>query len=205
MTRILLALSVAATLILGLTPPASSQEVRRPAPIMAAAGPHDIVWANLSNATVDTGNTLLTSAGSWNNGGSSSESLASGVAGYVELTPVGDENPGPSRPRMFGLGPTNVGENYARINFAAYLEPTSGVGGDIHYSSAGSISGVVGTYGTGDTIRIEKTSAGVVTLVRNGIVIHTFSTSASTELYANVTAFSSAVRVENIILSEDFH
>lgn len=180
---------------------AYSQEVRRPVPIVAAPGPHNVVWANLTNATVDTGNTLLTSAGSWNNGGSSSESLPNGVAGYVELTVASDAC---NCYRMFGLGQTGTGSGYSRIDFAFYLETNSSGGGLLHYSESASISGAIDTYSIGDVLRVERNDAGVVTYLKNGAVIWTSGSTSSTSLYANGSTFNSSVHLENISLSGGF-
>ncbi len=181
---------------------ANSQEVRRPVPIAAAAGPHNIIWANLSNASVDAGNTLLTSAGSWNNGGSSSESLPNGVAGYVEVTVTNDAC---ACYRMFGLGQTGTGSGYSRIDFAFYMETDNSGGGLLHYSESGSISGVLDTYNVGDVLRVEKDLAGGVTYVKNGTVVWTSSTTAGTTLYANGSTFNSTIHLENLTLSGGFH
>lgn len=181
---------------------AHSQEVRRPLPIVAAPGPHDIVWTNLSNATVDTGNTLLTSAGSWNSGGSSSESLPNGVAGYVELTVASDAC---ACYRMFGLGQTGTGTGFSRIDFAFYLETNSSGGGLLHYAESGSISAVLDTYIVGDVLRVEKDVAGAVRYVKNGAVIWTSTSTANTQLYGNGSTFNTTVHLENISLSGGFH
>jgi hypothetical protein len=143
--------------------------------------------------------------GSWGGGASSSEILSNGVAGYVEVTVTGDESIPISRVRMFGLGTTNTGGGYSRINFAAYLEPTSGGGGDLHYSESGSISGVIGSYVTGDVIRVEKDAGGTVTYKKNGSVWYTSGTTASTDLYANAACGNNSAYTEDLTLSGAFH
>jgi hypothetical protein len=169
---------------------------------VATATPHSITWANLTNATVDTGNTLLTSAGSWNNGGSSSESLAIGTAGYIELTVAGDAC---TCYRMFGLGQTGTGSGYSRINFALYMETNSSGGGLLHYAASGSISGASVSYSVGDVLRVEKDVAGGVSYLKNGIVIWTSATTASTALYVNGSTGNSIVHLENVTVSGGFH
>lgn len=167
---------------------------------------HDIVWANLTNASVIGGNQLEMSADGWTGGGSSSESLAVSDGGYIANVIVDPQTTPVARQRMFGFGATNIGGGFGRINFAAYLEPPNGASVEIKTSASGAIDGTVrGVAVADDEVRLVVDSFGVVTITLNGDVIYTFGATASGVLYANGACFNNGAALENLRLSGTFH
>lgn len=207
MRRTFLALLFALVCLTAFHAPASGQEVRRPVAIVSATGsPHDVVWANLTSATVAGGNQLTMTTGGWGGGASSAELLSNGVAGSVKITvTLAGENSPVARQRMIGLGTTNTGGGFSRIEFAVYIQPSTGSGGDIQPSASGSIGAAVDTYTQGDEIEIAKSAGGTVTIKKNGSVVYTFGSTASTDLYANGACFNNTAYLENVTLSAAFH
>lgn len=162
----------------------------------SAAGPHDIVWANLTHLSVVTGNEVTASGGddNWNPGASSTESISGD--GYLEITVVYNASP---TNRMFGLGTLNTGGSYPRIDYAIFLFN----GTDIYVFENGNSRGGIGSFTIGDVLRVQKTGS-TVTYKKNGTVIYTSGVSSSTVLYANATVQLNGRTQENITLGPTF-
>jgi hypothetical protein len=173
-----------------------AQEIRRNLAIANASGPHNIVWNGIVDSTVGSGNSLVsntTIGGDWTPGASSTESISG--AGYVELT-VGAAD----HFRIFGVGSTNGGGGYTRIDFAMSL-----IGGTLFVFEGGANVSTIGTYSVGDLLRVERISGGVVKYKVNGVIVYTSGTTNSGNLYANGTVRDVNASLENLILSGDFH
>ncbi|TNF25669.1 MAG: DUF4215 domain-containing protein [Deltaproteobacteria bacterium] len=123
------------------------------------------LWQNGQNVTIsDAGATLTrdtTAGSSWNGGASTIDYIKCG-RGYVQATATET-----TTDRAFGLGFPDTTTSYSDIDYAFYLGP----GGTLYVHESGTNLGVVGTYQTGDTLRIEV-DAPVVRYLQNGLEVY---------------------------------
>jgi len=144
------------------------------------------VWQSAQNVDVSADARTLTrdvSAGNaWNGGASTTDYIKCG-RGYVEA--VATEL---TTDRAFGLGWPDTTTSYTDIDYAFYLGP----GGALYIHESGANLGVVGTYETGDVLRIEV-DAPTVRYLHEGVEVWTSTDAANLiEDYRLHTAFYTA-------------
>ncbi|MEO5951575.1 MAG: hypothetical protein ABIQ44_03815, partial [Chloroflexia bacterium] len=107
-------------------------------------GCEPVLWTDGVNVNVS-GNTITKNAGGlgWNAGAVSSQALQSGD-GYVQMTATSGSN------LMFGLGNTDTNQSYNDIEFALYVYQD----GSLYVFESGTNKGLVGTYTTGDALKV---------------------------------------------------
>lgn len=128
-------------------------------------------WTNVVGASANDNDLIKTAPQTaWNAGASSVESIPGD--GSVEFTTLET-----NKAKMAGLNEADGGTGYAEIDFALYLKDTGKVG----VYEGGVSKGSFGAYVAGDVFRINV-DAGVVTYYRNGGLLYTSLTAASSPL-----------------------
>jgi hypothetical protein len=172
------------------------QDVRRPCAIVGSgSSPHAIVWTNLVDASVGVGNTLEPSAGTYTAGGSSTHQLDASTDGYVEI--VVAQTVGFNR--GFGLGTTNTGGGFARIEFCFVC-----FGGTLYVFESGANIATIGSVTLTDVLRINRAAGGTVIYKVNGSTVHTSGSTNTGVLYGNAYGEGVGHIMENIVLSATF-
>ncbi len=129
----------------------------------------NVTWTNAVGVSVNGNSLTKTAAINWNNSGASSTQAIVSGDGYMEFT--ASET---TTSRMIGLSRGDTNQDYADIDFAAYLDAHN-----VCVYEAGTARGCFGSFVAGDTIRVAVES-GVVKYRKNGTL---FYTSGITPLY----------------------
>ena len=120
--------------------------------------------------SANAGSLTKTAVAGWGNAGAdSTKSLTSGD-GYVEFT--ASEN---NTYRLIGLSNGDSNQAYEDIDFAI----DAAAGGELRLYEKGVYRGTVGSYATGDRLRIAV-QAGVVKYLKNGVVLFNSPVTPST-------------------------
>src|SRR5207253_6409319 len=104
----------------------------------------NVSWTNPVGVSVSGNSLTKTAADGWNAGAASTQAIASGD-GYVEFT-ASETN----TYRMIGLSHGDSDQGYQDIDFAFYV----GAGQYLCLYEAGVSRGCVGSYNSGDTLRV---------------------------------------------------
>ncbi|MBL0745584.1 DUF6443 domain-containing protein [Chryseolinea lacunae] len=145
-----------------------------------------ISWKNLVNASVE-GNKIVKRGGAantWDASAVSNESLPANTNGFLEISASEEWNY-----RMFGLGTTNPNGNPALVNYGLILQG----GGNLVKAEAG-IYTAVGTYCSGDTLRIERIG-NQITYKKNGVALAPSTTGSTTSLNAVAVLYSGTASI----------
>jgi hypothetical protein len=122
----------------------------------------DVVWTNLVGVTAAGNDLTKTAAAGWNAGAASTRGISAGE-GYVEF--AASET---TKGRMLGLSNADANPTTADISYALYLKSN----GTLSVYESGVERSLVGSYATGDTLRVAV-EAGVVKYRRNGTLLYT--------------------------------
>jgi RHS repeat-associated protein len=140
----------------------------------------DIAWKNLVGVAVQ-GNKIASTVAGWGNAGASSrQQLAAGQDGWMEF--IASETSGN---RMLGLSSSDLNANYTSISYALYLNA-----GTLYVYENGTNRGSIGTFASGDVLRIQRTGT-IVKYYRNGILKYTSTVASSTVLMADAAIYNS--------------
>jgi RHS repeat-associated protein len=155
-----------------------------------SSGPQPVTWTNAVGVTVN-GNSLTATGNGWNTAGaSSSQSIASGD-GYVGFTASETTSY-----RLIGLSQGDTNQNYDDIDFAIYLTP----GGTLSGYQGSTHLGTLGTYTTGDVLRVAV-EGGVVKYKKNGSVFYTSSVAPSYPLLVDTSLYNYGSTLTNVVIS----
>jgi YD repeat-containing protein len=155
-------------------------------------GAQNVTWTNAVGVTVN-GNNLTSTGNGWNTAGAvSTQTIASG-AGYMEFT--ASET---TMYRLIGLSNGDTNQNYDDIDFAFYLQPNGTLSG---YRGA-TYLGQLGSYATGDVLRIEVAQAGAVTYKKNGSVVYTTPSevTATYPLLVDTSLYNYGCTLTNVVI-----
>ena len=154
--------------------------------------PQSVVWTAGVGVLVSGADLTKTGGAGWNAGAVSVQQIASGD-GYVEIT-ASETN----TYRMVGLSHGDDGQSFPDIDFALYLTG----GASLSVYEGGINRGPVGTYATGDVLRVAL-EGGVVRYYRNGVLTYTSSGTPTYPLLADTSLHSpGATLTDATILSE---
>jgi alpha-tubulin suppressor-like RCC1 family protein len=144
-----------------------------------------LVWTS-AIGTALRGNTILkTDTDGWNAGASTTNTIASGD-GWVEFSATETNTL-----RVAGL----KNANSSSIDFGIVLYAS----GQVQAFEAGSPVGPLGSYASGDRLRVEI-QYGVVRYVRNGFVLYTSTLTPSYPLYVQAYLYSAGATVADLAL-----
>ena len=151
----------------------------------------DVVWIN--SVGMQTATNVLTKTATstdWDAGTVSTRAINSG---YVEAT-ASETN----TYRMIGLSHGDSSASYTDIDFAAYLVP----GGSLHVYEKGNYRGQIGSYATGDRVRVGL-EAGVVKYYKNGTLLYTSAVSPELPLRIDSSFYQPGSGLLNVVLVGD--
>ena len=150
----------------------------------------NVVWTSGTNVST-TNNDISKNAGgnSWNAGASSTASVFD--YGWVE-TVVNETN----RDRMFGLSTTDTDADYTTIQYAVHLRSN----GNLRIYESGSNRGDVGSYSSGDVIRI-KVDNGQVKYYRNSTLVYNSNVTPTLPLIVDVSLYNVSATLENVVIA----
>src|ERR1044072_6822221 len=155
-----------------------------------ATGPQNVTWTNATGVSISGNSLTKTAVDDWYNCRASSTQSLSAGDGYVEFT--ASEN---NTYRMVGLGEYGTGSfTYSNLRYMFYL-----AGGVLSVDEYGSATNV-GTYATGDTLRVGI-EAGVVKYRKNGTVVYTSPLAPVYPLYADATLYTNGSTLSNVKFS----
>ena len=151
----------------------------------------DVVWINPVGVQAAANGLAKTATGTgWDAGAASTRAINSG---YVEAT-ASETN----TYRMIGLSHGDSSTSYTDIDFAAYLVAD----GSIHVYESGAYRGQIGTYATGDRLRVAL-EAGVVKYYKNGTLLYTSAVSPELPLRTDSSFYAPGSSVLNVVLVGD--
>jgi alpha-tubulin suppressor-like RCC1 family protein len=151
----------------------------------------DVVWIHPAGVQVAAnGLTKTATSTAWDAGAVSTRAINSG---YVEATASQTNTY-----RMIGVSHGDSSTSYTDIDFAVYLV----IDGTIHVYEAGAYRGPVGTYATGDRVRVAL-EAGVVKYYKNGTLLYTSAVSPVLPLRVDSSFYHSRSSVLNVVLVGD--
>ena len=155
------------------------------------SGPQPVSWTNTIGVTANGNSLTKTAAEGWGNAGAASTQTIASGDGYVEFT-ASETN----TYRMIGLSNGNSHQNYDDIDFAIYLI----VGGGLQVYEGGVLRGNVGSYSTGDTLRVAVES-GVVKYRKNGALLYTSTGTPTYPLLVDSSFYSNGGTISNVMIS----
>jgi hypothetical protein len=148
-----------------------------------------VVWTALVGASASGNDLTKTAATGWNAGAVSTRAIASGN-GFVELT--ASEL---TTKRIVGLNKGNTGPGYGEIDFALYLNL-----GELRVYENGVERAIVGSYATGDSLRVAIES-GVVKYRKNGALLYTSAVAPAYPLLVDTSLYTTGATVNDVVLS----
>jgi GH18 family chitinase len=150
-----------------------------------------VAWTSAAGVSVSGSSLTKTAAIKWGNSGAvSTHHLRSGN-GHVEVT-AGETTTN----RMFGLGNGDSTQDYADIEHALYLA----AGGKVKVYEKGVLRGMLGTFVTGDKLRVAVES-GVVRYRRNGNLLYTSPVAPRYPLLVDTALYSQGATLKSAVLS----
>lgn len=163
--------------------------------VTATAGGNQVVsWTNTVGVSVAGASLTKTASTGWGNAGASSmQSIVSGD-GYVEVT--ASET---SAARILGLSHTDSNQSWSSVDFAFDLD-TSGV---LYIFESGNNRGTVGTYATGDKLRVAI-EGGVVKYKKNGAVLYTSMVAPTYPLVVDTSLYSNGATLNSVAIGGNF-
>jgi hypothetical protein len=164
--------------------------VAAPPPPPPPSGGAPVVWTALDGVSASGNSLTKTSASGVNSGAISVQQIPSGD-GYVELT--ASET---STYRMFGFSNGNTDSSYQDIDFGLDLAP----GGTIYVFEKGVNRGSVGSYATGDLMRVAVVG-GAVRYSRNGTVLYTSTQPPTYPLLVDTWLYSLGATLNNAVVA----
>jgi|GEM_PF-920292 len=156
----------------------------------AYTGRQPVTWTNTVGVTVN-GNSLTNTAGGWNTSAASSTQAITSGDGYVETT-IAET----STYRMIGLSYGDSNQDYSDIDFAIY----PAYGGGLYVYESGTYKAALGSYTTGDVLRVSVES-GVVKYRKNGTLLYTSNVSPSYPLLVDTSLYSTGSTLNTVIIS----
>ncbi|HKO98273.1 MAG TPA: RHS repeat-associated core domain-containing protein, partial [Pyrinomonadaceae bacterium] len=153
------------------------------------SGTQNASWTNAVGVSVSGNNLTKTAADGWNNSGASSTQTIASGDGYVEFT--ASET---TTARMCGLAHSDLDQNYG-IDFALGVWP----GGTLYRFEFGVYS-VIGTYATGDVLRVAV-EGGVVKYRKNGTLLYTSTVTPTYPLLADTSLYSNGATLNNVVIN----
>jgi alpha-tubulin suppressor-like RCC1 family protein len=150
-----------------------------------------LVWTSASGVSVNENSLTKTAADGWNAGASPTRALASGD-GFVEFT-ASETN----ARRSVGLKASGAASSYADIDYAIDLGAT----GQLEVFELGVSRGQVGTYASGDRLRVEI-QEGVVRYLKNGTLLYASTVAPTYPLHAEAQLFTSGATVRHLEMGD---
>ena len=152
---------------------------------------YDVVWTNVTNATVD-GNTIIkTGNNGYNSGASSTNTLSPMTDGWVEVT-VNQVN----KHRFVGLASTDASLAFRDIDFSIFI--LSNKHFRVHEKAV--YKGDFGVYSAGDKFRIERVGD-QINYLKNDVIFYTSTTPSTSSLLVDASLFHSGASLENVVTS----
>ncbi len=148
----------------------------------------EVSWQSISGLDIVSNNNVYKTSGSnsWNSGGFSFNKVEEG--GFMQ-TIVNETNAN----RMIGLNSINQNVSYTDIDFAFYLVANQ----DLRVYENGSNRGSVGSYNSGDTLRIAVIDNEII-YYQNGFPVYTSLVSPTLPLFVDMSLNTVGSSFENI-------
>jgi RHS repeat-associated protein len=157
----------------------------------SGGGAGNVGWTNTVGVSAATNNLTKTAADGWGNAGAvSTQTIASGD-GYVEFTASETTSY-----RLVGLSHTDTNQSYNTIDYAIYLQPSGTLSGYVGATHLGTL----GTYATGDVLRVAIEGGGVK-YKKNGTVFYTATTAPNYPLMVDTSLYTNGATINNVVLS----
>jgi RHS repeat-associated protein len=156
-----------------------------------SGGAGNVGWTNTVGVNAATNNLTKTAANGWGNAGAvSTQTIASGN-GYVQFT--ASET---TTYRMLGLSHTDTNQSYNTLDYAIYLQPNGLLSG---YLGA-TYLGTLGSYTTGDVLRVEIDGQSVK-YKKNGADFYTTTVLPNYPLMVDTSLYTNGATITNVVLS----
>ncbi|HEX8556737.1 MAG TPA: fibronectin type III domain-containing protein [Pyrinomonadaceae bacterium] len=173
------AASIAAPAVTGVLAPATGSKLR---------------WLNNVGVSFDSADDLTgAGTGAWGGAGAFSlDSLAAGVNGRLSLK-AGQTN----KAFAVGFSGSDPNQSYSTIGYGVMCWTDGNL-----YSVEGPAANVnLGTYTTADEIAVERRSGNSFVVTKNGVVIRTYSSTYSGEIFADLAVYSPATLINSVRLA----
>ena len=158
--------------------------------VTAAVATGSVTWTAATGVAASAGSLQKTAAAGWNAGAVSTQTLAAGD-GYVQ-TMIGET----STYRLFGFSNGNSSASYDDIDFGFY----PAADGNLYVFERGVSRGAVGTYASGDRLRVSI-DGGVVRYLRNGRVLRASSDAPVYPLLVDTALYSTGATLSSVVIT----
>ena len=155
----------------------------------------DVFWTNVVPGVTASGNDLTkTAATAWGNAGAVSIKTIPFGDGYVEWTASETDTS-----RAIGLGNGDTSQGLGDIAFAFYMYASSNA---LYVYESGSGRGIVGSYATGDRLRVAVEDR-VVTYWKNGELLYKSNLTAKYPLLADTALYTTGATITDVVISHE--
>jgi RHS repeat-associated protein len=158
--------------------------------VMSGGQVDNVGWTNAVGVSAAGNNLSKTGGDGWTSGAVSQGSIVAGD-GYAEYTATET-----NKSRMLGLSHGDAGQNYTDIDFALYAYSDA----TLHAYEGGAYVGYLGTYASGDRLRVAVVG-GQVKYLKNGVVIGASNGAVTYPLSADTALYSTGASMTNVVLS----